>query len=214
MKPALLLAATALIAAQASADGNSSLDLTITSANGGTDSTFSWSISGPVSTNTGLQINAPVAAFSGIGINASLANSSTSNTGWAQGSLTQPFTVTGLSTGLIMHNYTQGTSAELTTFMLMESFGNYTVSLKASQNLSASYGDYLGYSGTLSGSFTFSKAYSFFNSGYWSVTSAGMTNSLTIGSGAPVPEPSTYGLALCGLALVAVALRRRNKTKA
>ena len=30
----------------------------------------------------------------------------------------------------------------------------------------------------------------------------------------PVPEPSTYGLALGGLALVAVALKRRNKPKA
>jgi len=30
----------------------------------------------------------------------------------------------------------------------------------------------------------------------------------------PVPEPSTYGLALGGLALAAVALRRRNKAKA
>ena len=29
--------------------------------------------------------------------------------------------------------------------------------------------------------------------------------------GTPVPKPSTYGLALGGLALVAVAVRRRNK---
>lgn len=36
-------------------------------------------------------------------------------------------------------------------------------------------------------------------------------NTFTIGSSAPVPEPSTYGLALGGLALAGAALRRRAR---
>lgn len=210
MSTRLVLASLVLGSASASAVNDATFNLSITSANGGADSLVSWSYSGTPTASGGV--------YWGYiwGSNSNIGNAYVSITGPAFSAFNSGLTtVTGLNTGLYLTNTTTNASKQLT------EFGTYGTSFafilgtagNEANSVPVSPGQVLVLSGPTSGSFLTGVAFSNFNQGQWVFNYANYTNFdpvLTVGP-APVPEPSTYGLALGGLALAVVALRRRGK---
>ena len=202
------LASTLLIASSVSAQ--SSIDLTITPADGGTKSTFSWSITGTLTT-TGIpatNIVEPRALVMPTGTPGEILP-------WTSTELNNnSYLITGLSTGLYLHAFTGSAFADIeyTRFeMVRYTGGPYLIRLlpTGTGGLNAGESDLIGYIGSTSGSITIDKPFSFFNEGTWTMPFTGGISSLTIST--PIPEPSTYGLILGGLALAGAAIRRRSK---
>lgn len=203
----LIPVALAAFAATAQAQNTATFNLSITSANGGADSLFSWSYTGTPT----IQMPSGGAALN------SLILASGSDFGSAGPAFNASMTsITGLDTGLVLTNPRTGDSVNLTGFRFLYDSGTtqaFVQFLNPSQVIVLQLGDQAVLSGPNAGSYLSSIDYAAFNEGQWTrdfVSYLNFDPVLTVGL-APIPETSTYGLALGGLALAAAALRRRRK---
>ena len=227
MYRASIFAALVVGTSTASAINDATYNLNITSANGGADSLFSWSYSG---TPTISGQSAVVSFGWGSG---SLVDSLTTVTGpsyTAYDRIGWPFvqgrglpTITGIPIGLSLTNTTTNVTRALTQ-VDFEHYGDgafmaFSVTdtgAPQSDRIFMAAGEVAILSGPNSGSFLSGIAYDNFYEGQWTLNFTPYANFdpvLTIGGSAPVPEPSTYGFTLAGLALIGAAIRRHRSRK-
>jgi hypothetical protein len=209
--PALLLA-VGVVTSQA--DPVTSFNLTITSANGGSDTLVSWSYTGtPTIANSEFDFDLGGVGFYAGNYNNPMTSVAGSNVDGYTGGYTR---ITGLTTGLVLTNTTTLASYILNEFMFVDNGFNdvFLFTWPSEQsNLSINVDEAAEISGPTSGSFLSGLPFSSFNAGQWSSNLAihsNFSSGLTIG-GSAIPEPSTYGLVMGSLALVGAAMRRRKK---
>jgi len=199
-RPALLLVAVALVfAARASAQ---MWVTTLTSENGGAQTRVSWVTN---QFNIGSGTNGQFGGFAVDG-------SPSKNVDGLAAFETLPNPVSYVvNSGLIFNNVTAGGSgaANLITFKKFNiGFTEYAqIVFGTTDTLLTNSTDRIEVSGQITGSFVLNVSFDTFNAGSWSSTG----QNLQI---APIPEPSTYGLILGGLALAGTAVRRRMKKQA
>jgi hypothetical protein len=201
-----LLATTALlVAAESSA---SSWTTTLTSENGGTHTRVSWEIDNYSITWDGPSASITLMTFGGTAA-AGTPNQLALN---ALPAITD-YTV---NPGIVYTNLTRGGdfSVNLLRLALFNGGGEGVAVVRIGNlaGLPVETNDVVSVGGNLSGSFTIDLPFSTFNEGSWDTTGDG-SRTLVIGS-TPIPEPSTYGLILGGLALAGAAVRRRMKKQA
>lgn len=185
-----------------------SFTLSLTSENGGADTRFSWSYTGTPA--FAAQSVGEALMVSGVGFYSAPIPSQITPTGSSgsafSGNLT---TITGLTTGLYFTNTTTGQTSTFNQIQFIGIFGLVLWNLQ--DPVDGSFGQQIVLSGPTSGSFLSGLAFSNFNAGSWTAQQSRSNFDSVLTVGAPVPEPSTYGFALGGLALVGAAIRRRRK---
>jgi hypothetical protein len=233
MRASALLPAL-LITASASAQTNSAVNITLSSTSGGAATLVGYSFTGEWVSEAGQTLPLSVNQYSWFSnFDAIIARTRTSE------SLVNPqvaATTASINTSWSVNlpsitatNLTTNGTANISSFMLgggangylAFGFAAFSFPLSNQWKNGRTTGDTFRLGGDTTGSFVIDQNFSIFNEGSWSWAEAVSntngalfyTSNVTIGS-VPVPEPSTYGLALGGLALVGAAIRRRNKPKA
>jgi len=211
--PPSILLAVGVVTSQA--DPVTSFNLNITSANGGSNTLFSWSYTGTPTIGFPEGGGGDVSGIAFFMAPVNIPEIGTLATGSDLNGYTGGPVLTGLgSTGLVLTNTTTLATTELSYFALTQlgEISYFTFASNADP-LDIFPGQVAVLSGPTSGAFFSGVPFSSFNAGQWSTNIFGYSNfstGLTI-SGSPIPEPSTYGLVLGGLALVGAAMRRRKK---
>lgn len=216
----ILIAALALGSVSAQAE-TPTFTLTASSANGGADTLFTWNYTGTL-TFTSL-ISGPArfqSYFTFVAMDPA-------NTGRKAYSSFDPNASFGwdvfannLTTGLVMTNTTTGDFESPVELSASNQRGTFIIwnSYVVGAEVILLQGESVTLSGPTSGSFLSDVAFTGFNVGQWTTPAATQSgdyytinyDTVFIVAGAPVPEPSTYGLALGGLALVGAVIRRRR----
>ncbi len=179
---------------------------TLTPENGGTKTRISWELA----TFDYMIFSEGVgpATHSGAYINGGASNSSAAFT-----TLPSPSSFS-LTTDIVFTNLNnaQSVTADTLHFRLVDTGGGVNVALiglVSSNTLTFYSEDEIRVTGSPTGTFVFDVAFSHFTAGTWD----GGPSRLNV-SGTPIPEPSTYGLILGGLAFAGAAIRRRRKQAA
>jgi hypothetical protein len=178
---------------------------TLTPENGGAQTRISWELS---TFDYTIFVGGGPAIHSG-----AYFNGGATSEGAAFSTLPSPSSF-ALTTDIVLTNLNnlQTISVDTLRFQLFDlggGVGNAAVGLISSDTMDIADNNIIRVTGSPTGTFVFDVAFSTFNAGTWS----GGPSSLTI-TGTPVPEPSTYGLILGGLALAGAAVRRRLKKQA
>jgi hypothetical protein len=195
----------AVFSSPAAYSQSNSVTLTLTPDNNGADTRFTWSYTGSpvISPNSTV----PSDSFSFI--------SGLEGSAKAFGS--PPASITGINTGWVLTNTRTGQTSQLAEFHFGAGDTIAFISMtwansSTTPGLSSQAGDQIVLSGPTSGSLLSGIAFSTFQVGTWPTTQSIYNfDSILVVSGTPVPEPSTYGMILGGLALAGAALRRRRK---
>ena len=210
--PPSLLLAVGVVTSQA--DPVTSFNLNITSADGGSNTLFSWSYTGTPTIGLPEGGGCDVSGIGFFMAPVDMPAEGVLATGSDLNGYTGDDVLTGLgSTGLVLTNTTTLETTALNYFALTQ-FGEFSLFtfISNADPMNIFPGQVAVLSGPTSGSFFSGVPFSSFNAGQWSSNFFGsnFSTGLTIG-GSAIPEPSTYGLVLGGLALVGAAMRRRKK---
>jgi hypothetical protein len=208
-----LLAAVASASLQLHAQ-TPSFTVTLTPEAGGSDTRLSWAVSGtPIISPTPQFPNLPllgVSFFSGNSSNAEFTVSGTEGGAFA----TAPGSVSLSDSGISWQNTTTDVSrtADQLSFALSSGLARLDFTWFDAGSIPTTGSEQIVYIGATTGSFLTGIDFSAFNPGSWTTNFqyANYDQNLII-SGTPVPEPSTYGMILGGLAFAGAALRRRRK---
>lgn len=211
------IAIFAALILSASASTVATLNLNLTSEEGGAKTRFSWSYTG---TPTMVPVNNGLTKITGLAFNSGNYSSPPywSVSGTTGNAFTASFsTLTGLSTGLTLTNTTTDQSYELTqiAFGSGDNDTSYILFTWPDANFTSKYvgmevGEVIELSGPTSGSILADIAFSNFNDGTWALDQLVYGNFdpvLTVG-GASIPEPTSALMSALGATML---LRRRRK---
>lgn len=211
-----IAAATALITSAQLKAATSTWSLTLTSANGGADTLFSWSCTGPISftrTSPGTvwQQRYPWQGKASANLVTVSGPSAEAYSGFDPDYDGDPITlVTGLNTGLFFTNTTTGASAAFDKLLVLPQWGQFQLGLDLNAPLYQNPGETIVLSGPTTGSFLSGVAFSDFNEGQWIFDLPDANYSYdSILTVAGIPEPTSALLSALGA--TGMLLRRRKR---